>query len=87
MCGLKRKRGAFGVMRDANEVGHRMRPFDYTGRTVIGKTTYDKKVKAEIDPVNGLTGKTGVWAKVTSWDGLEMRQGLGWVGGASSTNT
>ena len=78
---LKRKRGAFGVMRDANEVGHRMRPFDYTGRTVIGKTTYDKKVTTGL-----LTGKTGVWAKVTSWDGLEGGRYEA-RGVASSTNT
>lgn len=38
------------------EVTHKMRPFDYTGKTLIGARAFAEKMKAEVARVNKLKG-------------------------------
>ena len=59
-------RFAFGVMMmhvdgGRSEVGVRLRPFEYTGKKMLGLTAYEKEVKAE---VKKTADKKGVWANV-----------------------
>ena len=47
-------RGCFGVM--MKEVGVKLKPFNYTGRKVLGPTSYWEEVSKELKRVDELTG-------------------------------
>ena len=61
---MKECRGCFGVMAkeeaDGTCSGHRMEPFDYTGRKVVGPVAFEKRVQSEVRRVSALktTGTT-----------------------------
>ena len=62
---VQEARGLFGMMMKKALVpgmhtGHRMQPFDYTGRTVLGVVAFEKAIRAEVDRVSHLQG--GEWA-------------------------
>ena len=59
-------RGLFGVIMKKALVpgmhtGHKMVPFDYTGKTVLGVAAFEKMIRSEVDRVSHLKG--GEWAR------------------------
>ena len=73
-------RGLFGVMmkQDAqgNKYGHRMKPFNYTGKKVIGPVRFEKMFWTEVNRVNNL--KTTGTSQSVYW----KERGEGLEGGA-----
>lgn len=74
-------RGLFGVMYKVDPVtgektGHRMQPFNYTGKKVIGPANFQKRFWAEVERVNNL--KTTGTSSSKYW----KQRGLGLTGGA-----
>lgn len=70
-------RGMFGVCMtqdpDGTKHGHRMAPYNYTGKKVIGPVTFKKLFDAEVERVNNLkttgTAASKYWKQ--SGEGLE----------------
>ena len=66
---MKECRGLFGVMAveqtDGTCIGKRMKPFNYTGRKVVGPVNFEKRVNAEVRRVANLkttgTSRSPYW--------------------------